>query len=1026
MFRAPYIRRPFRRAGTLALAAGLALAAFAPAADAQYFGRQKVQYRTFDFRIMQTEHFDVYFYPPADAAIRDAARMSERWYSRLGSILRHELPRQPVIYYSDHADFQQTNVVGGMIDQAVGGLTEGMKNRVVLPLTGIYESTDHVIGHELVHAFQYDIAQQRGGGGLQGMSQLPLWLIEGMAEYLAIGRNDPHTAMWMRDAALREDLPTIRQLTRDPRYFPYRYGQALWAYIGGRWGDDVIPTLYRAATRVGFEAALRSVLGMGSDSLSAQWIDAISATYTPLMAGRSAPAATGRRVIGDPSEPGDMNISPVVSPDGRYVAFYGRRQLFTVDLYLADARTGEIIRTLASPQADEHFDAISFLHSAGTWSPDGSQFAFVVFADGVNQIAILDVASRDVVRRIRVAGVTGITDPAWSPEGGRIAFSGRSDGLSDLYVLDLASGEARRLTSDRHADIQPSWSPNGRTIVFASDRGPGTDFQRLVYSPMQLSLIDVQTGAVSVLPGFPGAKHIDPRFSADGADVFFVSDREGFSDIYRLSIATGEYFQVTRVATGVSGITHLSPAISIAGNGQLMFSVFENAGQSIHALEPGQTRGTPVSPAAPAIAVAGLVPPVEVLGTSTVERYLAEATIGLPPTGDFPVRPYRPGLSLDFIGGPTIGAATGPFGTMVGGGVAFFFSDMLGDRNLMATVQASGEIQDIGGELMYVNLRRRWNWGVGAAHVPFLSGFTGVQATEFQGQPAREFFTVLQRVYVDEVSGITHFPFSPTRRFEARAGLTRLGYDFRVDRVIVVGNTVVDRQRDEIPSPDALYYAQSSVALVGDNSFSAFTSPVSGGRYRFEASPTYGTLQFFTVLGDWRRYLFVSPLTLAVRGLHYGRHGRDGEDPRLTPIYLGMQSLVRGYAVESFDVTECTEVPDDPGACPEFDRLIGSRIAVASAELRIPLFGTAQFGLIDFSFLPTEIAPFVDAGLAWGRGDSPELRFDRATTDRVPVVSAGVTSRVNILGYLVLEIYYAHPFQRARGGHFGFNLAPGW
>jgi outer membrane protein assembly factor BamA len=126
-------------------------------------------------------------------------------------------------------------------------------------------------------------------------------------------------------------------------------------------------------------------------------------------------------------------------------------------------------------------------------------------------------------------------------------------------------------------------------------------------------------------------------------------------------------------------------------------------------------------------------------------------------------------------------------------------------------------------------------------------------------------------------------------------------------------------------------------------------------------------------------------------------------------------------------VSECTDAASGSNECPEFDRLIGSRVAVASAELRIPLFGNQELGLINLPYLPTEISPFVDAGVAWSKGSSPDFRFDRRTTDRVPVVSAGVAARINVLGFAVFEIYYAHPFQRpGKGAHFGFQLAPGW
>jgi outer membrane protein assembly factor BamA len=179
------------------------------------------------------------------------------------------------------------------------------------------------------------------------------------------------------------------------------------------------------------------------------------------------------------------------------------------------------------------------------------------------------------------------------------------------------------------------------------------------------------------------------------------------------------------------------------------------------------------------------------------------------------------------------------------------------------------------------------------------------------------------------------------------------------------------------------------------------------------------------VLADWRRYAFLKPVTLAVRGLHFGRYGGDATDDAITPLFVGYPTLVRGYSSGSFDVAECTQTAGS--TCPEFDRLEGSRVVVANAELRIPLLGTERFGLIDGGgFLPIDVAFFGDAGLAWDPGDDVKLKFDRDTIERVPVFSAGVSTRVNILGSAVAEFYFAYPFQRDVGWDFGFQLAPGW
>jgi hypothetical protein len=178
-------------------------------ADAQYIARNKVRYKDFRFEILKTRHFDVYFYAEEREAADQVARMAERWYGRLSDLLGHELEgRQPILVYASHPDFEQTNAVSDMIDEGTGGITEGLKRRIILPLASTMAETDHVIGHELVHAFQYDIAGRVAERpDVSSLNRLPLWFVEGLAEYLSIGARDPHTAMWIRDALRRNELP---------------------------------------------------------------------------------------------------------------------------------------------------------------------------------------------------------------------------------------------------------------------------------------------------------------------------------------------------------------------------------------------------------------------------------------------------------------------------------------------------------------------------------------------------------------------------------------------------------------------------------------------------------------------------------------------------------------------------------------------------------------------------------------------------------------------------------------------------
>ncbi|MGH7606712.1 MAG: hypothetical protein ACREME_05180, partial [Gemmatimonadales bacterium] len=358
--------------------AGLALVPaclLAAPAQAQYFGRNAVQYETFNFKILKTEHFDIYFYEREAVASQQAARMAERWYARLSTLLDHKLQgKQPLILYADHPDFEQTNVIGQQPGEGTGGVTESLKRRIILPMGASLQETDHVIGHELVHAFQYDISGVGRGSMATGLGRLPLWFIEGMAEYLSVGPVDPNTTMWMRDAVRRGTLPRLDDLA-DPEYFPYRWGQAFWAYVGGTYGDAVIGAALRAGGKTGnVRLALEQATHQPADSLVAGWHRALVQSAQPVAAAtdvtlpadaaaarqarRTTVATPGARLLVAADEDNRFNIAPALSPDGRRVAYLSDAGLLSIELYLADAQTGRTIRTLVSSLRDPHLESM--------------------------------------------------------------------------------------------------------------------------------------------------------------------------------------------------------------------------------------------------------------------------------------------------------------------------------------------------------------------------------------------------------------------------------------------------------------------------------------------------------------------------------------------------------------------------------------------------------------------------------------------------------------------------------------------
>jgi hypothetical protein len=1003
------------------------------AAQAQYFGRNKVQYKDFKFEVLKTEHFDIYFYPDERESAQRTARMAERWYARLSQVFSHEMhTRQPLVLYASHPDFEQTNVIGGAIDEGTGGVTEGMKRRVVLPMAGTLAETDHVLGHELVHAFQYDISAQRtaqnGGGGVEG---LPLWFIEGMAEYLSLGPVDPHTAMWLRDAARKEKLPAIADLD-DPKYFPYRWGEALWGFIGGRWGDDRIAQIYRDALRSSdLDIAFKNATGLTTKELSAEWQTAIHNQFDPILKANARVSTFGQDVTAADKSELAMNVSPSLSPDGTKIIYFSSRDMLSIGLFVADASNGRIIRKLVDTSLDPHFSSLEFINSAGSWKSDSRQFVVGAVRKGVAVLAILDVSNGNVVREIPFPHLGEILNPTWAPDGHSVAFSAIVGGDTDLFVYNLDTNTERRLTNDAFADIQPAWSPDGSRIAFVTDRFT-TKLENLAPGEYQLATADVTTGDIQAVHTFVEGKSINPQWNPDGRRLYFLSNRDGITNIYTVTVATGAVSQVTTVDGGISGITALSPAISAAIDSKsLALSAYENGSYHIYLITAADVlAGKPVSTQNARLETAGL-PPSHREPTQLV-ALLHDMNLGLPPAELPQAEAYHAGLTLDSVSQPSLSVGVSRFGPSVGGGLAFNWSDMLGNHNLYADIAVdtygagfSDIAKSAGGTLAYWNMTHRINWGVSVDQIPYVAGGYQTSTGTVNGQNAYLDQTIIQRQINRGVNAMGAYPLSSSNRVEFGAGFSQLSFDQQVRTTATSLQTgqIIQDSTETTALGSTLNMHSVNAAFINDSSLFGATSPVAGQRARIEVTPTMGSLNFTSGLVDYRKYFMPARFyTVAVRGMHYGRYGRDAEDSRLIPLFLGYPEFVRGYGINSFTAGECSTTS---GSCPTFDRLVGSKMAVANMEFRFPLL--RPFGVSSHMYgpIPVEVALFADSGVAWNRGEN--ISFQSGGAGRKPVSSAGITFRAAVLGFAIAQIDFARPFNRpGRGWVWGFSLTPGF
>ncbi|MCR9290726.1 MAG: hypothetical protein NXI23_25415 [Bacteroidetes bacterium] len=999
--------------------------------SAQYFGRNKPQYEKFDFEVLQTPNFEVYHYLKNKEILEDFAGHSEHWHHLHEGILDDTINgKNPIILYNNHADFQQTNTISGSVGIGTGGVTEGFKNRVIMPLAMSNQQTHHVLGHELVHAFQYNMILRGDSTNMKNLSNLPLWMIEGLAEYMSVGRVDAHTSMWMRDAVLNDDVPSIKKLS-NPKYFPYRWGQAFWAFVTGIKGDEIIEPFFMATAKYGLEAAIKQHFTSDLKEFSKLWENTIKRHYSSIMP-HEKENFVGRKLISKENA-GNLNIAPVLSPNGKYVIFLSEKNLFSIDLFLANAVTGEILRKVASTTKDGHLDDFNYIESAGTWSPNSKKFAFVAVRKGQNILVIKEAQTGKTLEEFEIKGVPAFSNPSWSPDGKSIAVSGLVDGQVDIYSVKVNSKKVTQLTNDRASELHINWSKDGSQIVYSSDQlslERGMNNGKWTFN---LATLEIESGEINQLDIFYSADNLNPIFNNEN-NIIFLSNRDGFRNLYKYETTSGKVFQLTDFMTGVSGITHYAPAISTstkAKRNRMLFTHYFENGYNIYRAKPEDFLNKEVSPNSIDFTAATL-PKVNKNANSLVDNNLNAINQNYQSLAKTETKSvnYQPKFKLDYIGG---GAGVGVgvsqnFGTQSGlqGGIDLLFGDMLGQHQIYSSIFLNGEIQDFGGTVNYLNKKGRVYWGVGLSHTPLRRDYFGQELINYQldnGETItaiHEQYTTL-RTFREQLSVLAQLPISKTLRLEGGLSLSSYANQVILTDLYYEANTGIflERNREKL-KPEELglnlfkgRLASTNIALVGDNSYFGIASPLAGHRYRLDIGRTFGDFNYFDLTADFRKYIYTKPVSFAFRAMHTGRYGKDANSDALFTNYIGYPWYVRGYEFGSIQDGNL------------FQQLQGSKILVSNFEIRLPFTGPERLSMIKSKVFFSELALFADAGMAWSSFD--EFKNDNLLQPE-PLLSVGASLRVNVFGAFILEPYYAFPLHEGaqKGGVFGLNIVPGW
>ena len=438
----------------------------------------------------------------------------------------------------------------------------------------------------------------------------------------------------------------------------------------------------------------------------------------------------GQKLISNENA-GNMNVSPVISPNGRYVIFLSEKELITTDLYLAQVRDGKIERKIASTVKDGHLDNLNFLESSGSWSPDSKRFAFVAFKKGYNTLVIKEAQTGKTLNELSFKELPAFSNPAWSPDGRSIVVAGLLNGHSDLFQIDLRTEKVKQLTNDEYSYILPNWSADGTRIIFSTDR---LSMQRGMTGGkwvMNIAEYAIASGSIKDYDFFPGADNINPEFDHEG-NIYFLSDRDGYRNLYRYIVMSDELYQMTDMKVGISGITKYSPAITVAKRrDEILFSEYFGGKYTIYKARTTSFDEAKLVDRYETDFTAALLPIMGNVKDDRVNKNLqAMQALEQQVSANQSYRKvkYDPKFKLDYLGGSTgVGVGTSnAFGTQsaLAGGVDMLFSDILGNNQLYVGASLNGEIYDAGAVFQFINRKNRLAWGASLSHVPFRTGYS--------------------------------------------------------------------------------------------------------------------------------------------------------------------------------------------------------------------------------------------------------------------------------------------------------------
>lgn len=540
------------------------------------FGKNKVQFSQLNWWKIQSDHYNLYYHQD----VSSLPQIADNWINNAYKSLSKELSFShtqpiPIIIYGNPTLFAQTNIITEILPEGVGGFTELFKTRIAVPFTGSYKEFRHVIHHEMVHAFVFGIVYDKFGAGsaMFNNAQIPFWFNEGAAEYLSSGW-DCEADMFMMEQALNSSIPLPGPYLDG--YMAYKGGQSFLHYLHTSKGDSAFSKFLLEFKKTKMvDNSIRKIYKQTTEELGKEWIKELRRIYWPEIGQREDPSNNSTFITSHRETKDQYNLRPRISPDGQKIAFFSDRKDYT-HILITD-RKGKLIHDVSQNGYGGFFESFHPFRSGMCWSPDGNRLAFVTLSRGKDEIRIIDIKKKRLIKKIRLP-LTSISSPDWSRDGKWLVFSAISKGFGDLYMYNLDSDSLSRITESVQYEADPRFSPDGKKIVFSLEDTTGIpDHPKSPYgsSPSDIASIDLSTKKLQKITStIWNEKH--PCYSSDGKHFIYVSDRNGIDNIYIQSLDSSA--QSKPLTDFIGGCSNPDWAYQ---DSCIVFSLFQNQGWDI-------------------------------------------------------------------------------------------------------------------------------------------------------------------------------------------------------------------------------------------------------------------------------------------------------------------------------------------------------------------------------------------------------------------------------------------------------------